>query len=491
MTQSLAKQAGAAVVWKAVQLAGIKSIFLARLLILARLLAPEDFGLLAIAMAAIGFLLKVTDIGMVPALIQRTDADARHYHGAWTVGVLRAASVTAIVALSAPIIASLFGAPQAAQVIRVLALRPLIEAMASIKVAELTRHMRFRALACISVPAAIVETLVPIALAQTFGVWALVMGVLSGSATTVLLSYTMAPYRPQISLHWSAVRPLIQYGRWIFVTGVVTLAGSSVLQVVISRRLGAADLGVYFLAGKLAFLPYEVVSEVVGSVAFPLYARLQANIEQAARTFQTIVTGMASMLLPSYTLLIVLAPSLVQDVLGPRWTGTVPVIQLLALVGIVGLLGDAIVPLLKGFGRPNKVAMLEVIQSSLLILLVWSLADRYGLVGAALAWLLAIGVSQIFSAILAYQILPRPFAGLGGGMLAIAAASVASAMVAVGVTSAVSGFIGLVVAGLVAVAVTASLLWMLDRRFDLGLADNLHRAFPHVAGLIGFSPAGG
>jgi O-antigen/teichoic acid export membrane protein len=491
MTENLAKQAGTAVVWKAAQLAGIKGIFLARLLILARLLAPEDFGLLAIAMTAIGFLLKVTDIGMIPALVQRLDATARHYHSAWTVGVLRAANVTVITALAAPIIASLFGEPQAVHVIQVLALRPLLEATASIKVAELTRQMRFRSLACISVPAAIVETLVAIALARHLGVWALVIGVLTGSAASVLLSYIMAPYRPHLSFNWSAVRPLIQYGRWIFITGLLSLAGSSVLQVVISRRLGAAELGVYFLAGKLAFLPYEVVSEVMGSVAFPLYARLQAKVVQAGRAFQTIVTGMASLLLPTYTLLIVLAPSLVQNVLGPRWTGTVPVIQVLALVGIVGLSGDAIGPLLRGFGRPSLVAVLEVIQSSLLILLVWSLAGRYGLVGAALAWLLAIGVSQVFSVMFARQLLHRPFAGLGAPLLAIAAVSAVGAMLAVGINSTFAGVIGLVVAGLAAVAVTVSLLWVLDRRFHLGLAGQLHRAFPQVASLVGLSPAGG
>jgi O-antigen/teichoic acid export membrane protein len=490
MNDSLAKQAGTALVWKAVQLAGVKGFFLGRLLILASLLSPEDFGLLAIATVAIGFLLKVTDIGMIPALVQRTDASASQYHGAWTVGVLRAAGVTAVVMVTAPIIAGLFSEPEATQIIRVLALRPLLEATASIKVAELTRHLQFRSLAFINVPAAIAETLISIALAPSLGVWALVAGALTGSATTVVLSYILAPYRPSLSLNWLAVRPLIRYGRWVFVTGLVSLAGTSVLQVVISRKLGSAELGLYFLAAKLAFLPYEIVSEVVTSVAFPLYARLQANIKQATRVFHTIFTGMLSLLLPAYTLLIVLAPSLVQNVLGPRWTGTVPVIQVLACIGIIGLFGDAVVPLLRGFGRPDKVVILELIQSGLLILLVWGLAGRYGLIGAAMAWWPAIGASQVFSVFFAYQILVRPFAGLAAPVFAITVTSGACAIIALGVNSIQLGLGGFVAAVLLAVAVTASLLWALDRRFDLGLMANLCQAFPQVASLIGLAPAG-
>jgi lipopolysaccharide exporter len=486
-----AEQAGSALLWRVAQLACVKGLFLIRLLVLARLLAPEDFGLMAIATVAIGCLMTITDMGMVPALVQRVDVNESHYHSAWTLGVLRAAVVTVIIVLAAPFIAQLFGEPKAAPIIGVLAFRPVIDALASIKVAEITRNLQFRSLALIHVPAAIVELTVSLAFARAFGVWSLVIGALAGAFTGAVASYALAPYTPRLLLQTDAIRPLIRYGRWLFVTGLVTLAGGAVLQIAISRRLGSSELGVYFLAAKLAFLPYEVISEIVGSVAFPLYSRLQLDLVQTGRTFRTIFTGMVSLLLPIYALMIVFAPPLAQDVLGPRWSGTGPLIQLLAVVGIVGIFGDATGPVLRGLGRPDKILALEAVQSGLLIVFIWYFAGHYGLIGAGLAWLLAIGVSQIFSAVFVWRVLQRPFTGLAAPILSIIVATSASATVAIGVRNMLPGLGGFMVAAFVALTITGLLLWVFDRWFDLGLTMSLRQAFPQVASLIGVSAAGG
>jgi len=361
----------------------------------------------------------------------------------------------------------------------------LIEAAASIKVAELTRNLRFRSLTLVKLPEALTNTIVAIALAPSLGIWALVAGAMVGPAAYLVMSYILAPHYPRLSFDHVAVHSLIHYGRWIFLTGLITVAGSSVLRVVISRQLGAAELGLYFLASRLAFLPAEVASEVVGAVTFPLYARLQSDVRKARQTFQSVLTGLSALLFPICALMIALTPSLVQDVLGPHWEGTGPVIQILALASMIGLFGETIVPILKGTGQPAKVAVLEGIQSLLLILLIWELANRYGIVGAALAWLPAIVVSQIVSAVFMQQIFPRPFAGLGVPMIVITVTSGVGAIVALAVNTMVSGIAGFVVATSFAVLVIATVLWISDRRFALGLADGVSRAFPQVAALVG------
>jgi PST family polysaccharide transporter/lipopolysaccharide exporter len=397
-------------------------------------------------------------------------------------------TIAGVVFAAAPGIAELFAEPRATNVIRLLAFRPLLEATGSIKVAKLTRDLNFRSLTLISVPVAVIDTVVAVSLAQSLGVWALVAGALAGAAAGVMLSYVVAPHRPRLSLSRTAVRPLVRYGRWILVTGMVGMVGSSVVQAVIARKLGTASLGLYFLADKIASLPAEVASKVVGPVAFPLYARLQLDVRQATRAFQGMLTGMSGILCPIYAVLIALAPSLVRDVLGPQWAGTAPVIQVLAVVGIVSLLSDAIVPALNGVGQPYKVVSLEVVQSLFMILLVSSLAGQYGVVGAALAWLPGFGVCQIISAVFARQMFGRPFAGLSAPMTAIMVASVAGAAVALGLDSLLSGLGGFVTAAFLSASVTGWLLWVLDRHFDLGFAANLPRVFPQVAALMRLSP---
>ncbi len=173
--------------------------------------------------------------------------------------------------------------------------------------------------------------------------------------------------------------------------------------------------------------------------------------------------------------------------LGPRWTGTAPIIRILALANVVGLLGDTIVPILRGTGRPDRILVIEGIQSSLLISLAWIFADRYGVVGVAAAWLPTLVASQIGSVVFVRQILPRPFAGLGMPMSAIATASLVAAIIAVIIGRIVPGLVGFVLASLLGIVLAVALLWSLERRFVLGLSDGLVRAFPQVAALVGLA----
>jgi O-antigen/teichoic acid export membrane protein len=488
MSGSMARRAGDALIWKAIQLAGTRGIFFVRTLILATLLAPDDFGLFAIAVSVLGFLMTTTELGMVPALVQRPEAEDAHYDGAWTVGIARALGVSAVLVLAAPVIAALFAEPRAGALLRVLAAKPLIDASASIRMAELFRNLKYRRVALVSLPAAAVETVVSIALATTLGVWALVVGTLTGGATGVVFSYILAPYRPRLVLDGHAIRPLIRYGRWIFLTALIAVSANSLTQIVISRQLGAFELGIYFLASKLAFAPYEFATQVTNEVAFPLFARIQSDRILVAKAFQSMLVGMVTVLLPVYVLLISLAPWFVQDVLGERWRGTEPLIQVLGLVGLVGLFGELCVPLFRGLGHPKWVVVLELVQSSLVIALLWAAIGRYGALGAALAWLTGIAVSQLLHFWVARWLLERPLAGVSLPVAFVSTASLVGAAIAVALSQFLDGLLGFLVTAILAAAVTGILVWMFDRRFNLGLGSILRQTFPKFAGLISVVP---
>jgi O-antigen/teichoic acid export membrane protein len=488
MSDSLTQQAGSALVWKVLQLGGVKVIFLVRTIVLARLLIPDDFGLLAVSLVAVGFLMTVTNLGMVPALVQHISPNEQQYNTAWTIGILRASLIAFIVFLTAPLIADLFAEPRAVDLIRVMALRPVLEAAASIKVAELTRNLRFRTLALVYLPETLANTIISIVLAPFIGVWALVAGFLAGMLVFVLMSYILAPHRPKLILDVTSTLPLIKFGRWILLTGIIVSLGGSLLQMVISRKLGVAELGLYYLAAKLAFIPYEVSSEVVGAVAFPLYARLQTNAYKVLRVFRAILLSVSALLIPTCFLMIVLAPSLVANVLGSKWEGTVPLIQLLALVNIIGLLGDMAIPILKGMGRPHQLVVIELIQSVLLIALIWKLIDHFGLLGAPLAWLAAVGSSQLVSLYFIQRLLSKPLSGLFVPLLIISVVSCFGSLAAWGLSNVISGLLGLVTATLLGLSIVGVLLWVADRGLALGLRRNLDMAFPQLTHLVGKVP---
>lgn len=461
----------------------IKLIFLLRTIVLARLLAPDDFGLLAISLVAVEFLMVITNLGMAPALVQQPDSEEVHYNAAWTVGMVRGLVVTTAVILTAPFIATLFQEPRAMPLIQAAALRPTLEAAASIKLAKLTRDLNFRALTLARLPDAIANTVLSIVLAPLLGVWALIIGSLAGPLVYVIMSYWLAPHRPRFSFDWVAIRPLIRFGRWIFLTGVIAMAGRSAMQMILSRQLGVAELGLYFLAAKLAFLPTEVAEEVINSVAFPLYANLQDDTPQLVRAYRAIFVAVMALILPVCILLYTLTPALVAYVLGPRWADTVAMIRILALVNIVGLVGETVLPILNGTGRPYRVAIIECLQSSLLIVSIGPLIAQFGVLGSALVWLPAVGAAQVMCVFYARQVLTRPYQGMLRPAFAIAVVAVVGGLIAWGITTLWPGLVGFVLAGGTAVMVMAVLFWLADRVLHLGLQANLTLAFPPLARL--------
>ena len=481
LREALAEKTGSALVWRSIQQVGVQAIYLIRTLILARLLLPEHFGLVAIGTTTVGVAVNVTNLGMIPALVQRRSADEVHYDTAWTVGVLRALAITGLMVLSAPFFASAFDAREATNVIRALALRPLFEALASIQIAGLTRELRFRQLASIRVPPAIVDLALAVALASQLGVWAMVVGTLGGAATLIVISYVVAPHRPRFTIDRKAADALIRFGRWIFVRGLLAVVGGAMIQLVISRTLGVAALGLYSLASKLAFLPYQVASDVVGSVAFPLYARLQEDGRAAAGAFRGLLTGSACLLVPAYSIILFLAPDLVDHVLGPRWEGTAPIIQTLAVAGVLGLFEETASPLIQGLGHPRKTVVVGVVETVLIIAIAQPLAAAFGAIGAAGAWIPAVVSSQLMYGYYVQKLVPHPYAGLAQPLSAILAASAVAGGVAYVLGRTIPGSSGPILAGIVAAAVSIGVLWLLDRWLRLGFEVSLIKLFPGLA----------
>jgi O-antigen/teichoic acid export membrane protein len=484
MRGSLASRTGSALLWNGAGLAVTRLISLVRFVVLARLLTPEDFGLLAIAWVVIELLLTLTDTGMVTALVQRDRVDESQFDTAWTVGIVRALVVAIVLVVGAPLIAQFFGEPRAASILPPLAAAPVLAALASIKIADLTRNLQFRKLTFIRVPEAAVEAVVSIALATLLGIWALVVGVLVANLVRVALSYLVAPHRPRISFDQGAARSLFRFGRWLFAVGVLGLAGEALLRAVIARRLGTAELGIFYLAMRLVMLPLTSVESAVGSIGMPLHARLQADPARRTRALRTSLVGMLALLIPGYVLLIVLAPSLVNEVLGARWAGAELPIRVLAAGAAIRVIAAACEPMAVGIGRPQLAAALAAVRLVLVAGLGWALAGAAGLVGASVAWLITEVVVAIGWLLATRNMVVRPVTGLGTQVLAVLVAAAAAGLTALGLDRLLPGLPAVVVAASLGLAVAGGLLWWLDRRLGTGLAQELAGMFPAMGGWL-------
>ncbi len=441
-------RAGAALLWKVVQMGGSKILYLTGTLVLGRMLTPDDFGLVAIATVAIVTAMVATDTGMTAALVQLRTRQPVHYHLAWSIGLLRGVIVSGALLLLAPWLADLFAEPRAVPYLQLIALKPMIDAFRSPRLADLIRELKFKALAAIEVVAVAVDVGVAIALAPEWGGMAIIVGRMAGSVTLVLLSFVVAPYRPSLRINLAAGRDLISFGRWMLAIGIAGVAVELLVQVLVSRRLGVADLGVLFLATKLAWAPTQFAGEAIASAAFPLYARLRGDGARLGDVFRAHLIGVMMLLLPVTSLVIGLARPLESHVLGAAWAGTAPMIALLAFAFSLRFFFDALAPVLKGTGRARELFLLELLGFGILLTGALTLIGPLRLAGVAVAWALYGGVASIAGMVWARRKLTlagRSFARTAVVLLVLSTATGAVAHLS---ATAIGGISGTIIGGI-------------------------------------------
>jgi len=483
MEAKFVRKTGSAFVWKGVQLFGTKGIYTLRTLILSYILLPEHFGLFAITIIAIEMLNTVTDFGLIPALVHQNDPEPGQYHSAWSLNISRGFLISAIAFIFAPSIAGLFAQPEAAQYIRLIALKPLITNLASIKIAELTRLLKFRQLSYIKLSDAFVSTIVSIVLAPVINVWGLVAGILSGALISTILSYVYAPYKPKFSIYYAAVKPILHFSKWVYFSVLVSVAASNTLQVMITRELGLTELGLYFLAIHLAFLPVEIIKEVFGSVMFPVFAQIRYDQERLTIVYKAFLNIVLVLIVPVCVLMIFTAPYLVEYILSTKWSGTVGLIQIFSIVNLIGLFGETAVPLLTGLGKTKQVFVLDAVQSVLLLLLCFTFIQYWGINGAAAAWIPAIFISQMISLYYLVKILVNPFKGMTIVMLSVIFSSLLGAFIGYYVTVSYTGIIGFISGVTISGMLILTAMFLTDSYYKLGIRRNFVLAFPQIQSL--------
>jgi O-antigen/teichoic acid export membrane protein len=477
---TLGRRAGHALFWNGVGLVAAKAISLVRFFVLARLLEPVDFGLLAIAWTAIELLLVVSNPGMGTALIQRRRVEERDFNTVWTAGLLRTLLVGVVVFAAAGPIAAAYGDPRAAPVLRALALAPLLSAAASAKLAELNRRLAFRRLTVVRLAETGTEAIVSIALAAVLGVWALVVGVLVSNLVRILTSYVVAPHRPALMLHRASVRSLFRFGRWVFLSGALFMAGDALLRAAVSQRLGTSELGVFYLSLRLVLLPITSIEGAVSTVGMRAHVELGDDAGRRARALQTSLVGLLALLAPAYAVLIVLASGVV-SVLGPQWASAVDPIRVTSLAALLTAIGVVCEPVLLAMDRPHLVAIVAGCRALLLCVGGWVLAGYWGLTGAAIAYLTAESIVGVATLALTLPLVARPLSGLAAQLGCLFAATAVAAGAALGVDRLLGGPAGLILSGVVAMLLAVLVLAVLDRLFSTGVTDVFHKLFPQLA----------
>jgi O-antigen/teichoic acid export membrane protein len=401
---SLFHRAANAGSWAVALRVAVRGVLFLRTIILARLLVPDDFGLMAIAVLAIALVDRLTTTGFDFALIQRRGDIRPYLDTAWTVQVLRGAAISSVVFFAAPWIAQFFGAPEAEAVVRVLSVNVLIQAFQNIGVVYFQRDLRFDLRFIVEMSDAGVNAVVSIAAAFIYrDVWALVIGVLAGGIARVVTSYVVQNYRPHFRLVGEYARGLFRYGKWITTSGFLVYATTNLDDIAVGRMLGVAELGLYRMAYNFSQLVATEFTGMTNAVALPAYASIQDDTARLKRGYLAALHLSAFIALPVAIGTILIAPDLVYGVLGTQWIPIIVPMQLLSIAGLSRGISATIGPFYQGIGRPHVPVYFSSAKLAVMVVLLYPAITRFGIDGAAATVAIGGSVTGVVAVIVALR----------------------------------------------------------------------------------------
>ena len=370
--------------WAALSAAADGVLSLLILAVLSRLLAPRDFGLLAMALIFVTLAEIAGRRGLGPALIQRAELTDRHVATGFALSAAAGAVSAAAIWGLAPLLGRLLAEPRAAPVLATLSLAVAIAGLAAVPEALLRRALRFRALAAAElVSLAFGYGAVAIALALGgFGVWALVWGTVARHAVfAAAVTAAAGTQRLRGAPGRREARDLLRTGAGFASGSLCQLVGERGAHLVLGRGLGAASLGYFTRASALASFSGGAGSVLV-KVLFPAMAQRQHRPGRLADVYLQGVETLSLLALPGSVLLAVSAPEIVALVLGGQWGAAVPVLQVLAVAAPLRFCDTLNRPPTRALGAVWRLAWRQAAYAAALVLAVWT-GSRWGLVGAA------------------------------------------------------------------------------------------------------------
>lgn len=381
-----------------------RGIGLISTIVLARLLAPSDFGLIAMAMMLIAALQLLFAFSFDVHLIQKADAGRAEFDTVWTCNVLFGITIGSILAALAHFMAGFYHEPRLEAVIYTLAIGSAVSGFSNIGSVIFRREMRFdrEFKFMLGKRMAPVMVTIPVAL-WLHSYWALVFGQLTGTLVAVGLSYYMSAYRPRFSLEKRS--ELFGASKWLVVNNMLAFLNGRAADFVIGRFAGSAGLGVYTISSEISTLPTTELVAPINRAAFPGYARLASDLAKLRDSFLNVISMIALFAVPAGFGIVALADMLVPACLGWKWMAAVPLIQVLAVYGVFGALQTNISYVYLAVGRPRLITVVAILQFVLFFALLMPATWYYGATGAAWAFLgTAVLMAPVNQLLIAHQL---------------------------------------------------------------------------------------
>lgn len=373
--------------------------------VLARLLTPEVFGLVAMAHVAIQLISVIREVGVGAAYIQRPDRGPEDAAAAANTTFIMSLAVNVLLFVlawfTAPLMVRFFETAELLAVLRAMFLLFLIDAFDTTPTMILQKRLEFDKTAIAEVVTSGLNAAVAIGLATAgYGVWSLVAGQLSGRLARTCVVFMLSGFRPRLLFDPTIARQLFDYGRYLWAFAVLSAVGGSLDRMILGRWLGAANLGVYSMAFNLSNLPATQLSRLVNRITFPSFARVQHDHAGLRRALHKTIRHVTMLSVPLAFGLLAVAHDLILTVYGEKWRAAIPIVQVLAFFGLSLSVSSITGPILKAIGKPQVLLYSSLLHHTILAVLLLALVP-YGPVAIAYAVL----IPMLVSAALAYGLI--------------------------------------------------------------------------------------
>ena len=401
--------------------------------VLARLLTPEDFGLVAMVTAVLGFLAAFKDAGLSLATVQREQIRHEQVSALFWLNVAFSLVLVAAVAGASRGVAWFYGEPRLFEISVALGATYFFSGLTVQHVALLRRQMRYRELAWVEVGAHLTGTVAAVAAAlRGFGYWSLVLRALAAPCALMLLVWMASPWRPAPPWRSRDARSLVRFGGYLAGFRVVNYVGRNLDNVLVGRFLGGSALGLYSKAYGLLMLPLRMVNDPISDVAVPALSRLQSDPERMRAYYYKAVGLVAMLSMPVVAWVAAVADSFVLTLLGEQWVASVEIFHILTIPAFIGTFNVATGWVFVSSGQVHRQLACGIVNTALGALAI-VIGLHWGIEGVAWALVVSAIVRRPPTVAYCYRGTPYTLRGLGRVLWRPAAASALAGLLTFGV----------------------------------------------------------
>lgn len=398
MENELKKKTLSSLFWRFLERCGAQGVTFIVTIVLARLLAPEVYGLMALVTIFTTILQVFVDSGMGNALIQKKDADDLDFSSVFFFNVVLCIALYLLLFFGAPLIAIYYHNPELTLIIRVLGITLLIAGVKNVQLAYVSRNLQFKRFFFATLGGTIVAAVIGIAMAYMgFGIWALVAQSLFNAMIDTIILWITVRWRPKLQFSFARLKGLLRYGWKLLASSLLHTFYTNLRTLVIGKLYTPADLAYYEKGQSFPTLIVSNINASIDSVLLPTISGVQDNQETVkAITRRAIVTS-SYLMWPMMVGLAVVAKPLVVLLLTEKWLPAVPFLQITCFSLGLEPLQTANLNAIKALGRSDIFLKLEIIKKTISIIILL-LSMRFGVMAIAISGLVYSVIATMFNA---------------------------------------------------------------------------------------------